>query len=170
MLKWLEWVNGFVWGIPALFLILSVGLYLSFRTGFAQLRLFPQAVRLFVHKLKTPASGKGVSSYQSLCAALAATVGTGNIAGVAGALALGGPGALFWMLMAAVVGMVLKLAEASLAVKYRGVDRSGNLFGGPMYMIEKGMGRKFRFLAIAYAALGLIAAFGVGNATQINAV
>ena len=170
MLKWLEWVNGFVWGIPALFLILSVGLYLSFRTGFAQLRLFPHAVRLFVHKLKTPASGKGVSSYQSLCTALAATVGTGNIAGVAGALALGGPGALFWMLMAAVVGMVLKLAEASLAVKYRGVDRSGNLFGGPMYMIEKGMGRKFRFLAIAYAALGLIAAFGVGNATQINAV
>ena len=170
MLKWLEWVNGFVWGIPALFLILSVGLYLSFRTGFAQLRLFPHAVRLFVHKLKTPASGKGVSSYQSLCAALAATVGTGNIAGVAGALALGGPGALFWMLLAAVVGMVLKLAEASLAVKYRGVDRSGDLFGGPMYMIEKGMGRKFRFLAIAYAALGLIAAFGVGNATQINAV
>ena len=169
--KFLEWLNGAVWGLPALALILGVGLYLSFRTGFAQLTLFPRAVKLFVSRLRGSGSEDGtVSPFQALCTALAATVGTGNIAGVAGAIAIGGPGAIFWMWVCAIFGMVTKFAEATLAVRYRVRNGSGEYVGGPMYMIQNGMPRSFRWLAGVYSFFGVVAAFGVGNATQINAV
>ena len=166
----LEQAYDLVWGVPALVLILGVGLYLSVRTGFVQLRLFPVACRDFWRRL----TGKeqrldGVSPFQALCTALAATVGTGNLAGVAGAIAIGGPGAIFWMWVCAVLGMATKLAEAALAVRYR-VTEDGEQLGGPMYIISRGMGRRWAWLGGVYSFFGVVAAFGVGNATQINAV
>ena len=167
----LHFINGCVWGIPTLLLILGIGIYFSIKSGFFQLVRFPMAWRVFIDKLK-PEKEKsdGVSPYQALCTALAATVGTGNIAGVAGAISLGGPGAIFWMWICAFFGMIVKCAEATLAVHYRHPLSSGEWIGGPMYMIEKGLGSRYRWLAILYAIFGVVAAFGVGNATQINAV
>ena len=171
MTQLLESVNDFVWGVPALILILGVGLYLSLRTRFAQLRLFPKAMGQFLKQLlpQNKADGK-VSQFQALCTALAATVGTGNLAGVAGAIAIGGPGAVFWMWVCAILGMVTKFAEATLAVRFRQRSADGTWAGGPMYMIEKGLGKRWRWLAGIYCFFGLVAAFGVGNCTQINAV
>lgn len=166
----LETINHIVWGVPALFLILGVGIYLTLRTGFAQLVLFPAAIREFIKQFTNKENTGGVSAYQALCTALAATVGTGNLAGVAGAIAIGGPGAIFWMWVCAFFGMVTKLAEATLAVRYRVKNSSGEFLGGPMYMIQQGMGDRWKWLARLYCFLGVIAAFGVGNATQINAV
>ena len=159
-----------VWGVPALVLIAGVGLYLSIRTGFAQIRLFPAACRSFWRRLTVKEQTcEGVSPFQALCTALAATVGTGNLAGVAGALAIGGPGAIFWMWVCALLGMVTKLAEATLAVHFR-LSEKGEYLGGPMYTISRGMGKRWRWLAGVYAFFGIVAAFGVGNATQINTV
>ncbi len=167
----LEKVNAIVWGIPALVLILGVGLYLSIQTGFAQFRLFPKAWKSFWAQLTGKQSkNSGVSSYQALCTALAATVGTGNLAGVAGAIAIGGPGAIFWMWICGVLGMVTKFAEAVLAIRYRIKNINGEYVGGPMYMIENGLGAKMRWLGAAYCFFGVVASFGVGNATQINTV
>ena len=169
MTKFLENVNRAVWGAPTLILILTVGICLSFRTKFVQFRLFPRAIRLFLSKLTgKKSSDDGVSPMQALCTALAATVGTGNLAGVAGAIAIGGPGAVFWMWVSAFLGMITKCAEAALAVKYRTGNIDGELVGGPMYMIRDGLGGKWKWLAAVYSLLGVIAAFGVGNATQIN--
>ena len=169
MYGWLQRINGAVWGIPTLLLILVVGLYFSIRSGFFQITGFPKAISSFLSKLKPQKSkSDGVSAYQALCTALAATVGTGNIAGVAGAITLGGPGAIFWMWVCALLGMILKCAEALLAVYYRHINGQGDMVGGPMYMIEKGLG--WKPLAVVYAFFGVVAAFGVGNATQINAV
>lgn len=170
MTKILEIVNHTVWGAPTLILILGCGLYLSLRTGFAQLTLLPRALRMFFRRLRSGDGQDGVSAFQALCTALAATVGTGNLAGVAGAIALGGPGAIFWMWICAVLGMVTKFAEATLAVYYRKKDKNGDDVGGPMYMICGGMGEKWAPLAALYCFFGVVAAFGVGNATQINAV
>ena len=171
MTKILELVNSFVWGAPALALILGVGLYLSIRTGFAQLTLFPRAFRQFFEKLRPGKTREGaVSPFQALCTALAATVGTGNLAGVAGAIAIGGPGAVFWMWICALLGMMTKFAEATLAVRYREKNENGEYVGGPMYMIPNGMGARWRWLGTVYCFFGVVAAFGVGNATQINAV
>ncbi len=169
MTKALEWINQIVWGLPTLLLILGVGLYLTVKSGFFQISGFPRAFRGFLKKPQKHSRG-GVSQYQALCTALAATVGTGNIAGVAGAITLGGPGAVFWMWISALLGMILKCAEAALAVRYRQKSPSGTVFGGPMYMIEKGLGSRWKWLAVLYAFFGVVAAFGVGNATQINAV
>lgn len=167
----LQKVYELVWGVPMLALILAAGLYLSARTGLVQLRLLPRALRDFFSRLSGRGKqGEGVSSFQALCTALAATVGTGNLAGVAGAIAIGGPGAVFWMWVCGILGMVLKFAEATLAVRFRRRDQNGEQVGGPMHVIEQGMGRKWRFLAGAYSLFGLVAAFGVGNATQINTV
>ncbi len=163
-------IYHFVWGVPALILILGVGLCLSIGTGFAQLRLFPAACRDFFRRLfGKKQNGDGVSSFQALCTALAATVGTGNIVGVAGALAIGGPGAVFWMWISALFGMVTKMAEATLAVRYR-VRVGEEYMGGPMYYIRYGLGRKWAWLGGVYAFFGVVAALGVGNATQVNAV
>lgn len=168
MAKFLDFVNGIVWGAPALVLILGAGLYLSLRTGFAQLRFFPEAVRQFVQKLRPQSDHEGVSSFQALCTALAATVGTGNLVGVAGAICLGGPGSIFWMWVCGILGMVTKFAEATLAVHFRSRE-NGEYVGGPMYMIRNGLGKRWQFLAPLYCFFGIFAAFGVGNATQINA-
>ena len=170
MTKILEFFHDAIWGAPALVLILGVGLYLSIRTGFAQFRFFPRAVGEFIRKLTGKAGGEGsVSPFQALCTALAATVGTGNLVGVAGAICIGGPGAVFWMWLCGLIGMATKFAEATLAVRYR-VRENGEYKGGPMYIISSGMGEKWKWLACLYSFFGVVAAFGVGNATQINAV
>ena len=170
MTKILESIHGFVWGAPTLLLIIGAGLYLSLRLGFVQLRLLPRAAREFLRKLRPGSAGEGtVSSFQALCTALAATVGTGNLVGVAGAICIGGPGAVFWMWVCGVLGMATKFAEVTLALRYR-VREDGETVGGPMYMISRGMGDQWRWLAGLYSFFGVVAAFGVGNATQINAV
>jgi len=166
MTNFLLFLHRLVWGAPVLILILGVGLYLSIITRFVQLRLLPRAVRTLISRIKTvPNESTGVSPFQALCTALAATVGTGNLVGVAGAICLGGPGAIFWMWICAILGMVTKFAEATLAIHYRTEN-----MGGPMYTIRHGLGKRWRFLAVLYAVFGVIASFGVGNATQINAV
>ncbi len=165
----IDGVNRFVWGVPALLLILSVGLTLSVRTRWAQFRLLPKALGRFVSSFRNRKEQGSVSPYKALCTALAATVGTGNIAGVAGAIAIGGPGAIFWMWICAILGMVTKFAEATLAVRYRIKDEKGGYIGGPMYMIRQGMGRRWQFLAGIYSFFGVVAVFGVGSATQVNA-
>ena len=171
MEKFLEEVNALVWGIPALLGILGIGLYLSIRTGVAQLRLFPKALHAFWQTLKgNREKDDGVSPFQALCTALAATVGTGNLAGVAGAMAIGGPGAIFWMWISAILGMVTKFAEATLSVRFRERNSAGEWVGGPMYMIQNGMSERWHWLAVVYCFFGIVAAFGVGNATQVNTV
>ena len=162
MTEILKFINRTVWGAPALILILGVGIYLSVRTGFAQLSLFPRALRWFSSRFQKKNTEPGtVSPFQALCTALAATVGTGNLAGVAGAIALGGPGAIFWMWICGILGMVIKYAEAILAVHYRTVNDHGETVGGPMYIIEKGMGPRWKWLGMIYSFFGIIAAFGV---------
>lgn len=171
MEKILETVNAVVWGVPALLGILGVGLYLSIRTGCIQLRLLPKALRNFFKTFRRrEQKDEGVSPFQALCTALAATVGTGNLAGVAGAIAIGGPGAIFWMWISAILGMVTKFAEATLSVRYRKKNEAGEWVGGPMYMVSNAMGKRWQWLAGIYCFFGVVAAFGVGNATQINTV
>ncbi len=157
----LERMNAFLWGVPVLGLILGTGVWLTVVTGGVQVRLFPAALREFWRRLRDRDSG-----FRALCTALAATVGTGNIAGVAGAIAIGGPGAVFWMWVSAFFGMAVKFAESVLAVRFREADGRA----GPMYIIEGGLGKRWRFLAVLYSFFGIIAAFGVGNAAQVNAV
>lgn len=167
----LEQMNKIVWGVPALALILGVGILLSVRTKLPQIFLFFEALRNFLRKFKKKSGENGsVSPFQALCTALAATVGTGNIAGVAGAIAIGGPGAIFWMWICAFLGMAIKFAEVTLAVRYRQKDAGGEYVGGPMYMIRNGMKKSWAPLAGMYSFFGIVAAFGVGNTTQINAV
>ena len=165
----LEWVNGVVWGLPLIILILGVGVYISVSTKFVQIRLLPKALGSFLRQFKKKDVCGGVSSYRALCTAMAATVGTGNLAGVAGAIAIGGPGAIFWMWICAFFGMATKFAEATLAVRYR--KKRGDIYiGGPMYMICNGLQKKYHILAYVYCFFGVVASFGVGNATQINTV
>ena len=168
-MKLISLVNAVIWGAPALILILGVGTYLSFRLEFPQITLFFQALRAFFRKLFPGKDDAQKSSFRALCTALGATVGTGNLVGVAGAICLGGPGAIFWMWVCGFLGMGTKFAEATLAVRYR-VKTEQGFVGGPMYVITQGLGEKFRPLAAAYSLFGMVAAFGVGNATQINAV
>lgn len=145
--------------------MLAAGAFLTVRSGFPQLTLLGRAPKILGKKPQ----GEGITSFQALCTALAATVGTGNIVGVTGAICLGGPGAVFWMWVCGLLGMATKFAEVTLASRYR-VARGGEYVGGPMYMICRGLPSKFRFLAWLYCIFGVAAAFGVGNATQINAV
>ncbi len=171
MVEILEKINHFVWGIPALILILGVGFYLSIRTGFAQITLLPKAFYSFFARLfHRNQNNGGVSSFQALCTALAATVGTGNIVGVAGAIAIGGPGSIFWMWICGILGMITKYAEATLAVNFQVRNSKGENVGGPMYIISQGMPKRWHWLSGLYSFFGVVAAFGVGNATQINAV
>lgn len=169
MRKYLDILNHIVWGAPALVLILGVGIYLTVGTGFAQFRLFHRAMGCFFCRLTGRKEKEGVSPLQALCTALAATVGTGNLVGVAGAISLGGPGSIFWMWVCGFLGMVVKYAEATLAVRYR-INREDGHLAGPMYMIREGLPPRWHWLATVYSAFGVVAAFGVGNATQINAV
>ena len=171
MLGIVDAVNGFVWGVPAMVLIVGTGFYLSIILHFPQVRMLPLALRVFFRKLKRQApDSEGVTGFQALCTALAATVGTGNIAGVAGAITIGGPGAIFWMWICAFLGMVTKFAEVVLAMRFREKASDGSYLGGPMYMIQNGMHRHWNWMAYLYSAFGVAAAFGVGNATQVDAV
>ena len=164
-------LNSFIWGVPAMTCIIGVGLYLAIRTGFLQIRKFGYALKNTVGRMfqKQEAADGSLTPFQAVCTALAATVGTGNIAGVAGAISLGGPGAIFWMWICGLLGMIIKLAEAALSVRYR-ICRNGEFIGGPMYMIRNGMRKRWLWLGTVYSFFGVIAALGVGNATQINAV
>ena len=165
-------LNDFIWGVPAIVCILGVGLYLSFRTGFLQLRKFGYAMKTTVGRMfkKKEAADGAMTPFQAVCTALAATVGTGNIAGVAGAIAIGGPGAVFWMWVSALLGMCTKFSEVTLAVHFRERNKDGDYVGGPMYYIKNGLGKKWMWLAYAYAAFGVCAVFGTGNATQVNTI
>ena len=164
--------NAFVWGVPAMIAIVGVGLWLSVRTGFVQVSRFGMAMRLALGKVfaRQQAGHGSISPFHAVCTALAGTVGTGNIAGVAGAIALGGPGAVFWMWCAAFLGMATKFAEVTLAVRYRERSPTGEWVGGPMYSIKNGLGRRWIGLAYVYSALGLLAVFGTGNTTQVNTI
>ena len=165
-------LNNFVWGVPAMVLILGVGLWLSCCSGFIQIRKFGTAMRSTIGKIfhKEDAQEGAVTPFQAVCTALAATVGTGNIAGVAGAIALGGPGAVFWMWISALLGMCTKFAEVTLAVHFRERNVHGDWVGGPMYYIKNGLSSKWHFLGYLYAALGVLTVFGTGNATQVNTI
>ena len=165
-------VNNFIWGVPAMVCIFGVGLYLSIRTNFLQIRKFPYAIRTTLGRIfrKRDASDGAITPFQAVCTALAATVGTGNIAGVAGAIAIGGPGAIFWMWVSALFGMCTKYAEVTLAVHFREINANGELVGGPMYYIKNGLGKKWHWLAYLFAAFGVLTVFGTGNATQVNTI
>lgn len=165
-------VNNFIWGVPAMICIIGVGLYLSIRTRFLQIRKFPYAMKVTLGRMmkKKEASDGALTPFQAVCTALAATVGTGNVAGVAGAIAIGGPGAVFWMWISALLGMCTKFAEVTLAVHFRETNAQGDLVGGPMYYIKNGLDKKWHFLAYLFAAFGVLAVFGTGNATQVNTI
>ena len=165
-------LNGFIWGVPAMVCIIGVGLYLSIRTKFVQVRKFPYALKNTLGKIfdKSSAADGALTPFQAVCTALAATIGTGNIAGVAGAIAIGGPGAVFWMWISALLGMCTKFSEVTLAVHYRERNPKGEYIGGPMYYIKNGLGKKWMWLAYLYAAFGTCAVFGTGNATQVNTI
>lgn len=165
-------INGLVWGVPAMVCIIGVGILLSVRTGFIQFRKFPYAMKATLGKIfKKSEAGEGsITPFQAVCTALAATVGTGNIAGVAGAIAIGGPGAVFWMWISALLGMCTKFAEVTLAVHFRERNEHGDYVGGPMYYIKNGLSKKWHFLAVLYAAFAVLTVFGTGNATQVNTI
>ena len=165
-------VNSFIWGIPAMVCIIGVGLLLSVRTGFLQIRKFPYAMKVTIGRMlrKRDASDGALTPFQAVCTALAATVGTGNIAGVAGAIAIGGPGAVFWMWISAILGMCTKFSEVTLAVHFREKNADGDLVGGPMYYIKNGLKKNWHWLAYLFAAFGVLTVFGTGNATQVNTI
>ncbi|MDO4296902.1 MAG: sodium:alanine symporter family protein [Lachnospiraceae bacterium] len=165
-------VNNFIWGVPAMVCIIGVGLFLSLRLRFIQIRKFPYAIKTTIGRMfrKREASDGTMTPFQAVCTALAATVGTGNIAGVAGAIAIGGPGAVFWMWVSALLGMCTKFAEVTLAVHFRERNAQGDLVGGPMYYIKNGLGRHWQWLAVAFSAFGVLTVFGTGNATQVNTI
>ena len=165
-------VNNFIWGLPAMVCILGVGLLLSVRTNFLQIRKFPYAIKTTLGRVfrRKDASDGTMTPFQAVCTALAGTVGTGNIAGVAGAIAIGGPGAVFWMWCSALLGMCTKFAEVTLAVHYRERSDAGEWVGGPMYYIKNGLGKHWQFLAVLYSLFGVLTVFGTGNATQVNTI
>ena len=165
-------VNDFIWGVPAMICIIGVGLYLSIRMGFIQVRKFAYAMKVTIGRIfrKREASDGALTPFQAVCTALAATVGTGNIAGVAGAIAIGGPGAVFWMWVSAVLGMCTKFSEVILAVRFRETNDKGELVGGPMYYIKNGLKKHWHWLAYLFSAFGVLTVFGTGNATQVNTI
>ena len=173
MLSWIEIVNSavnnFIWGVPAMICIIGVGLVLSFRTGFLQIRKFPYAMKVTLGRMlkKREASDGALTPFQAVCTALAATVGTGN---VAGAIAIGGPGAVFWMWISAILGMCTKFSEVTLAVHFREKNKDGELVGGPMYYIKNGLKKHWHWLAYLFSAFGVLTVFGTGNATQVNTI
>lgn len=165
-------VNNFIWGVPAMICIVGVGLFLSFRTKFIQIRKFPYAMKVTFGRMfkKREASDGALTPFQAVCTALAATVGTGNVAGVAGAIAIGGPGAVFWMWMSALLGMCTKFSEVTLAVHFREKNKDGDYVGGPMYYIKNGLKKHWLWLAYLFSAFGVLTVFGTGNATQVNTI
>lgn len=160
----IKWIDDAVWGLPLIIIILATGIYLTILLGLLQIRHLGKALKFMV---KNEEDGTGeVSSFGALCTALSATIGTGNIVGVATAIAAGGPGALFWMVVAALFGMATKYAEGLLAIKYRTIDAEGHVLGGPFYYIENGMGKKFRWLGKIFAFFGAcVGLLGIGTFT-----
>ncbi len=167
-----NFLNGIAWGPWMLLLLVGTGVFLSARVGFLQFRKFGYAMKHTIGKVfQKQQAGKGeVTPFQAMTTALAATVGTGNIAGVTGAIAVGGPGAVFWMWVSAIFGMVTKYSEVVLAVRYRERNEKGDYVGGPMYYIKNGLGEKWNWLGVAFSLLGALAAFGIGNMTQVNTI
>ncbi len=169
--QFLEQVDALVWGVPLIVLILAAGIYLTFRLRLLQVFHLPKALK---YMFKNEEEGEGeVTSFGALCTALSATIGTGNIVGVATAIGVlaGGPGALFWMWVAAFLGMATKYAEGFLAVKYRKIGADGHVLGGPFYYIENGMGHKWKWLAKVFAFFGAcVGLFGIGTFTQVNGI
>ena len=165
-------VDDFAWGPVMLVLLVGTGLYLSIRSGFLQFTKFGYAMRNTIGKIFTKQSaGKGeVTPFQAMTTALAGTVGTGNIAGVTGAIFIGGPGAVFWLWISALVGMVTKYSEVVLAVRFRERNKSGDWVGGPMYYIKNGLGKGWMWLAFVFAFFGMTASFGIGNTTQVDSI
>ncbi|MFV1975793.1 MAG: alanine/glycine:cation symporter family protein [Candidatus Scalindua sp.] len=163
-------IAGYIWSMPLVILLVGSGVYFSIRLVFPQFRRIGHGIAVARGKYDSPDDPGDITHFQALCAALSATVGVGNIAGVAIALHAGGPGAIFWMWIAALFGMVTKYAECTLAQKYRVIHSDGTISGGPMYYIEKGMGSRFKWLAIVFAICGLIATFGGGNMVQSNSM
>lgn len=162
-------IDDLVWGVPLMVLILSGGILLTLRLGLLQIRKLPLALKWMI---KNEEGGEGeISSFSALCTALSATIGTGNIVGVATAVGTGGPGALFWMIVAAFFGMATKFSEGLLAVKYRVVGKDGHSLGGPFYYIEQGMGKKWKWLAKMFAFFGVcVGLFGIGTFSQVNGI
>lgn len=165
----IKWIDDAVWGLPLIIMILTTGIYLTIRLGLLQIRHLGKALKFMVQNEE---DGTGeVSSFGALCTALSATIGTGNIVGVATAIAAGGPGALFWMVVAALFGMATKYAEGLLAIKYRTIDAEGHVLGGPFYYIENGMGKNFRWLGKIFAFFGAcVGLLGIGTFTQVNGI
>ncbi len=165
-------INGVVWGLPMMALILGVGIYLSVGCGFPQFSHFIHIMKNTLGKAfeKTEKKEGAVSPFKAMCTALAASIGTGNIAGVSGAIAIGGPGAVFWMWVSALLGMCTKYAEVTLSIKYRERNEAGDWVGGPMYYIKNGLGKNWKWLGIVFAIFGALAAFGIGNMTQVNTI
>ena len=165
-------LNGIAWGPWMLILLVGTGIYLSVRMGFLQFRKFGYAMKNTVGKIfQKQTAGEGeVTPFQAVATALAATVGTGNIAGVTGAIAVGGPGAVFWMWLSALFGMMTKFSEVVLAIRYRERNEKGDWVGGPMYYIKNGLGKSWNWLAMVFSLLGALAAFGIGNMTQVNTI
>ena len=165
-------INGFVWGPIMLALLVGTGIYMTFRCGAPQFTKFGHAMKNTLGRIfEKHEAGEGeVTPFQAVSTALASTVGTGNIAGVTGAIVLGGPGAVFWMWVSALFGMCTKFSEVTLAVKYRERNEKGDWCGGPMYYIKNGLGPKWKWLAVTFSVLGAIAAFGIGNIAQINSI
>ena len=165
-------VNNFIWGVPSMICIVGVGLWLLIRNRGVQFTKFGYAFKHTFGKIfnKKETSDGAISPFQAVCTALAGTVGTGNIAGVAGAIAIGGPGAVFWMWISALLGMGTKFAEVVLAVFYREKDSNGDWVGGPMYYIKNGLSKNWHFLAVLFSAFGVLTVFGTGNATQVNTI
>lgn len=165
----LQTIDSLVWGPPLLILLVGTGAYFTFRLGLLQFRYLPTALKLVFSRSENNKAAGDVSSFAALCTALSATIGTGNIVGVATAIKIGGPGALFWMWLAALFGMATKYAECLLAVKYRKVDNKGQMVGGPMYYLQYGVGSKLLATLFAVFALG-VACFGIGTFPQVNAI
>ncbi|MCG3472323.1 sodium:alanine symporter family protein [Xenorhabdus bovienii] len=167
--QWLNVINGIVWGIPMLVGILGIGIFMQIRLSFLPIRKLGTGFKLLFQKNEQRGEGQ-ISPFNALMTALSATIGTGNIAGVATAVVMGGPGALFWMWMTALLGMATKYSEAVLAVRFRETDKNGNYVGGPMYYIKNGLGKKWIWLGTLFAFFGSIAGFGIGNTVQANSV
>lgn len=165
-------INSFIWGVPAMIAFMGVGIYLSIKLNFLQVRKFRYIMKTTVGRIfkKRDIADGALSPFQAATTALAATVGTGNIAGVAGAISIGGPGSVFWMWISAILGMCTKYAEVTLAVYFRNANKKGELVGGPMYYIQKGLSKKWLALAYAFAIFGVLTVFGTGNAAQVNTI
>jgi len=170
LLNIIDTIDGYVWGLPLIILLVGTGIFVTIRNRFVQIRGFRHSLQLISGKFDKPHHKGEITHFQALSAALSATIGTGNITGVATAVAVGGPGAIFWMWVTAVFGMAIKFTSCTLAVLYRRIDPDGYVRGGPMYFIEMGLGRRFKFLAYMFAFCTAVAALGTGNMVQANSV